>query len=215
MKRDNAIVLVNPLQQELKQPTAYIPLGLAYLASSLEQADVNVKIVNLADIEQTPEDVLSADVVGISVSSATYEQARQLVAFIRYAGPHFIILGGPHPSVLPMQTFDDLQPDAVIAGEAELMLSNFMIGQNKLSPVNDAGVIGDLNVLPFPARHFFKDEHVVDITGIHGQPVGVKSTTVLTSRGCPHTCAFCCKGHMMFKWHRWRSPENVKADFNS
>ena len=43
------IVLINPPQIDLHQPRAYIPLGLAYIGGALEAANVDVKVLNLAD----------------------------------------------------------------------------------------------------------------------------------------------------------------------
>jgi anaerobic magnesium-protoporphyrin IX monomethyl ester cyclase len=44
-----------------------------------------------------------------------------------------------------------------------------------------------LDSLPFPARH------LLDLSSYHREVEGKKVTSVITSRGCPYTCNFCCK----------------------
>ena len=96
-----------------------------------------------------------------------------------------------------------------MTGEAEYLLRDLVTGKVKPEPIMKAGLIQDLDALPFPARHLFNRKDVVDHTGIHGQDKGVPATTIITARGCPFSCLFCTKGHPMFNWYRYRSAELV------
>ena len=206
MKGD--IVLINPPQTQLLLPRAYIPLGLASIGAVLEEADVGVSVLNLADCQDVnkvgfPE----SEWYGITCVSATYNITKKIVSLLKDKGK--TIIGGPHPSVSPEETRTDMKPDIVMTGEAQYHLRNLIQGKIKPEPIMKAGLIQDLNDLPFPARHLFDREDVVDRTGIHGQEKGVPATTLITAMGCPYACAFCCKGHPMFNWYRFRDADLV------
>jgi radical SAM superfamily enzyme YgiQ (UPF0313 family) len=205
-----SVCLINPPQTELRQPSAYIPLGLAYIAAVLEQSNIEVKILQLADTPMekvNPHFFPSADWFGITCVSATYSST---VAISRMLKTH-VVLGGVHPSILPYETRNDTNAHSVIMGEGEYAFRN-MILEGNWKPIINAGIIKDLDSLPFPARHLFDYNDVVDTTGIHGCERGIKATTVITSRGCPFNCSFCCKGHEMFSVFRFRSAKNVRAE---
>lgn len=204
-----SVCLIQSPQTQLHQPRAYIPLGLAYIGAVLEEAGVDVQILNLADkVDPKPSDVPPADWYGISCVTATYDAVKKLIPLLEGR----VVVGGPHPSVLPDETLAELKPDIVMTGESEFAFRDLVLGKIEPEPIMDAGFIEDLNDLPFPARHLFPDSDVVDCSGIHGQEKGVAATTVITSRGCPYSCNFCCKGHPMFNWYRYRDALNVMEE---
>jgi anaerobic magnesium-protoporphyrin IX monomethyl ester cyclase len=100
----------------------------------------------------------------------------------------------------------------VVAGEAEYLMRNLMMGLVRSEPLMDAGIVRDLDVLPYPARHLFPKSNVVDYSGIHGQEKNTPATTIIRSRGCPYACKFCSKGHQMLSQYRYRSPANVVGE---
>lgn len=202
------VTLLQPPQTQLLLPRAYIPLGLGSLAAVLEESDVDVDILNLADCGDIDGvEIPESDWYGISCVSATLPATKKLVSRLRGQGK--TVVGGAHPSVLPEETYSQIKPDVVMSGEAEYLFRDLVTGAVEPEPIMQAGLIQDLNSLPFPARHLFDREDVVDTTGIHGQEKGVPATTVSTGRGCPFSCAFCCKGHPMFNWYRYRSTDLV------
>lgn len=203
------VLLINPPQTHLAQPKAYIPLGIAYLASVLEGNGFYVEILNLAD---TPLDRVSIpqkyDVYGLTCVSATYESVVKISHMLKEQG-HRVIVGGPHATVMPETTLKDTGCDCVVTGEAESTFQSFL---NDTEGVFHCGVTENLDKVPFPARHLFKEEDFIDTTGIHGCERGIKATTVLTSRGCSFNCNFCCRLHPMFRRFRFRSAENVALE---
>ena len=202
------VCLINPPQTQLLLPRAYIPLGLGSLAAVLEEASVDVSILNLADCTDISKvELPESEWYGITCVSATYTNTKKLVSMLRDKGK--TIVGGPHPSVAPEETRDDMKPDVVMTGEAQYLLRDLVLGKAEPTPIMKAGLIQDLNVLPFPARHLFDREDIVDRTGIHGQEKGIPATTVITAMGCPYACFFCCKSHPMFNWYRFRDASLV------
>lgn len=229
------ISLINPPQTELKEPFSYIPLGLGYLASSLiKEGFEDVRIDNLAGIGLDNIKLDFADIFGISYMSAARDGVKRTIDYIREKYPESrIIIGGPHPSVDPIGAYVDINPDILIAGEGERLfpklvnkIYEFNNGNricnennrnknnnwNKISSMYNAGVIEDLDSLPFPARQLFEFDNVVSTSGIHGCEKGVNSSTLITSRGCPFDCKFCCREHQMYSKYRYRSPENVRDE---
>lgn len=202
------VVLVQLPQTQLLQPRAYIPLGIASIAAVLEESSVDVEILNLADCRDIEGvEIPESDWYGVGCVSATLPATKKLVSLLRGKGK--TVVGGAHPSIAPDETYSQVNPDVVMTGEAEYLFRDLVTGAAEPEPIMHAGLIQDLNSLPFPARHLFDSEDVVDVTGIHGQEKGVPATTVITSRGCPYSCNFCCKGHPMFNGYRYRTAFNV------
>lgn len=199
------VILINPPQLELKEPRAYIPLGLAYLGAKLLEEGIEVRVLNLADKRQY--DIPEADIYGITFPSACISAVTEIVNKIRSQYPSArLMVGGPHPTVCPEQVRSTLNVDYIVRGEAESIIVDLVKGKYDRGIV-EAGIIKDLDSLPFPARELFDPKDVVNLTGIHGSDK--PSTTVITSRGCPYACSFCCKRHLMYRLYRYRSPDNV------
>lgn len=197
------ISLVNPPQLQLREPYAYPPLGLCYLAAMLD--DFDVRIDNLAGEKRISLD--HSDVFGVTFPSACKESVGEVVVYIREEYPESkIFLGGPHPTAKPEETFREYAPDYVLAGECENLFP-YLISHPSPKTIHDGGIVDNLDTLPFPRRDLIDRDVVVNLTGIHG--TGKPSTTILSSRGCPYDCRFCCKCHPMYRVFRDRSPEKV------
>ncbi len=64
----------------------------------------------------------------------------------------------------------------------------------------------DLDELPFPARHLAKNR-------LYTRPdTGEPQTTLVTNRGCPHSCTYCLSRQVSGSRNRYRSVENVMAE---
>ncbi|MBI4457130.1 MAG: B12-binding domain-containing radical SAM protein [Acidobacteria bacterium] len=71
-------------------------------------------------------------------------------------------------------------------------------------PIQQGERVEDLDSLPFPARHLINLDHYrID---------GLRSTMLITSRGCPYHCTFCSIQQTMGYPFRARSIENVLAE---
>jgi len=201
------ICLINPPQLELREPTAYPPLGLLYLATVLEKNKIDVSVLNLAGKRKYT--IPTAEVYGITCTCATEPAVKEIIETIRKEVPEgWIIVGGPHPTVAPEEVYKKLAPDVVVVGEAEEEIVKIV--RNRKPKIWHCNLIRDLDSIPYPARHLLRKSEFVNLTGIHGSKK--PSTTILSSRGCPFNCRFCCKGHPMFRVFRYRSAENVEGE---
>lgn len=206
--------LIYPPQPGLREPLSYAPLGLLYVAASMQVEGMPVQVLNLAAARSLDEvRIPRADVYGITCLTATYAICRELIEQIRAQYPKArIVLGGPHPTALPEETLEESGADYVVDGEGEEVMPGIVSG--KYAPgVVKAPRLYDLDRLPLPARHLLQASEVQNLTGVYG-PAGVPSSTIITSRGCPYRCAFCCRIRTT-EGVRYRSPQSILAELET
>lgn len=192
------------------------PLGLLNMAAVLERDGHVVKVMDCPVNRFTISDVLSEvdnfkpDVVGLAAITSLAHVTKELCEVIKNQWPDVtIILGGPHPTVMPEAVSQEMRGDIIIAGEADGVISDVLkdLPAAKAKRVIHAGKVMKLDTLPFPARH------LVDMSKYTSLPNTYKhdphTFQVMTSRGCPFTCTFCHDANGVF---RQRSVENVIAE---
>jgi radical SAM superfamily enzyme YgiQ (UPF0313 family) len=119
-----------------------------------------------------------------------------------------VIVGGPHATADPEDVLA-MGATAVVRGEGERALVELLErGGPGPDGIVDAARITDLDALAFPDRSEAR-RYRYTITDRRGRDH--EATTMITSRGCPHRCAFC--SHAVWG-HRCtaRSPGNVTAE---
>ncbi|MFH0970332.1 MAG: radical SAM protein [Candidatus Diapherotrites archaeon] len=189
------------------------PLGLLSMAAVLERDGHEVKVMDCPVNRYMISDVLSEisnfkpDVVGVAAITSLAHVTKEICDVIKNQWPTItIILGGPHPTVMPEKLAEETRADIVIAGEADGIISDVLrdLPGYKEKRVVQAEKVMKLDTLPFPARH------LVDMKKYTSLPNTYKKDPhtfqVMTSRGCPFTCTFCHDAHGIF---RQRSVENV------
>lgn len=208
---------------------AYIfpPLAVMSLSAYLKKTtdhdihvlDCVVENLTAAELESRVA-ALRPDVVGVSATSAhALYDVRLSIEAIRRATPDtFIVMGGAHVNAFPHLAVQFPGIDAAIHGDSEEPLRRLLevIEQDGnletvpgiLIPGSDAPpfmappapFVEDLDSLPFPDRDGCPPVKYFT-PGMKGQ----RTTTMMSSRGCPHRCVFC----NVPQNYRARSPENV------
>ena len=196
-----------------------IPIGLEYIAASIEKEVDDAHIIDL-ELEEQPFqyflDVFNPDLVGITMSATDHNEGLRLAKITEKNGAT-TVLGGYHPTAIPDELLSHPQVDIIVRGEGELTMKELV---QKGSPEGVLGVsykkgkqiihnpdrplIVDLDSLPFPARHLRrqKDKNRMN----HNS----REFDVITmSRGCWGRCSFCCEPYMSKGRMRFRSPENI------
>jgi magnesium-protoporphyrin IX monomethyl ester (oxidative) cyclase len=198
---------------------ALIPIGVEYLAASIEDL---VDEVNIVDMLQESRHSFTyflksfnPDLVGISMSATEHKSGLRAALSAKKMGIT-TVLGGYHPTGIPDELLTHKQVDMVIRGEGELTMRELVqsgspegvLGisykdNDKVIHNPDRPLIEDLDSLPFPARHLRQHEYTSPIIR------DVAIDELHTSRGCWGRCTFCCEPCMSRSRQRFRSPENV------
>lgn len=212
-------LLGDPILESLE--SRVMPLGLAYLAGALNNAQYSVKAIDMVASRMDLTDILKIcsleqpRMVGISCTTLSYGRAKAVAAIIRGNLPTIpIIMGGPHVTFAFQKILKSGVADIVVHGEGEVTiieLARFVLeGRGSLDQIKGISFlhngkivttpprpfIKELDSLPTPARHLFPWDSYV------AQPIA-------NSRGCPYHCMFCSAGAMAGGNFRLRAPEKV------
>jgi magnesium-protoporphyrin IX monomethyl ester (oxidative) cyclase len=197
------ILLLNPPWQfESSRP----PLGIAILAAVIREKGYEVDILDMG-IEKDPYGKLASildekrpSTVGVTMNTSMFNEACDVLKFVKKFDKNIdTVVGGPHPTALPHETMRIPEIDAVINGEGEISIIDFMKGKRGILPIKP---VMNLDSLPFPARDLLElDKYTYELKGM-------KATPVICSRGCPFRCLYCSKA-VFGSRYRIRSVENV------
>ncbi len=210
------IVLVEPKSTHLHvYSKVAIPRLGAVLLGTMAQAqgyDARVYIEDIAPIDM--QDVLSADLVGISAITSTAPPAYALADQIRAAGIP-VVLGGTHNTFM---TDEGLRhADYVIRGEGEGAFLELIAAVQNGRPVDHIPNLSyhrDGRPVHNPERPMIgtlDDNPIPEFGLVHGwKPGGIVS--IATSRGCPFSCSFCSVPGMYGHAFRTHSVDRVLTE---
>lgn len=202
------VLLVHPPRRGRPESGVSVPpLGLLYLASSLEAAGHRVGLID-ARVEGLRGRRLlerarrfEPEVIGLGGLTPVFEDTITTARLLAPLGAP-IVLGGPHATVRGAQVLDEV-PEAslVVRGEGEQAFPALVAAlARSADPLGVPGVVSrsgmgpapatidDLDALPVPARHLLPARG-------YRYPLwrSARIVTALTSRGCPFRCIFCEK----------------------
>lgn len=139
------VLLINP---NINMPIAVRtspPLGLAYLAAVSEHAGYNVRVLDM-QVDDTSFETLFAefppDVVGFTANTPQVKSAWAVAEKIKQMHSCPIVIGGPHPSVLPEESLKRSRVDIVGRGEGESTWLEILQIVAK-TPRNDSAKLAD------------------------------------------------------------------------
>jgi anaerobic magnesium-protoporphyrin IX monomethyl ester cyclase len=137
-----------------------------------------------------------------------------------------LVVGGPLPSLYPVDFLQDF--DVAVVGEGEKTMVDIVDclekrqdfskvkgiaykknGKPIINPLQE--FIEDLDALPFPTRDLFDNENYKNY---YSKKFGYTTTSMITSRGCPFSCDFCSRP-IFGNDFRTRSPESIVAEVES
>jgi len=175
------ILLLAPPSPFLMDQAVFPPLSLLYLAAALDEWDLEVKVVDLGLDNNWGH--FDPDVIGITGLTSHIPFLRHYVPNLKASYPKAnIIVGGPHFTNVPIDAVR-LGADEVCVGDGEAAILRAVLTPHL--PVRQ-GLI-DIDEWPKPARH------LIDLNQYHYEVGGERATPILTSRGCPYSCAYCSK----------------------
>lgn len=216
------VLLINTNRQ--KSPQTLVPLGVCCVASAVEAAGHEVRVLDLC-FERRPESAAASaaaqwapDVVGLSVrnldncdfsSPRSYlPEVRAVADACRRATRARIVVGGPAVSHAPASMLDMLEADAAVVGEGEQSFPALLEALENGTPLNavpgvvvagdhetsPAPLIDPLDALPDPRPRRWLDLRRYARYGA--------AMPVQTKRGCELRCEYCC--YPALEGSRWR-----------
>jgi len=202
---------------------SHYPLGIAYLHSYLESKGHAIESLwlNNYSFEYGLSSITKAvhnfkpDVIGFQILTPNRVSSYRLIEFIHKTFPNItIVTGGIHTTIMYDQLLRKYPYIIAILGEGEITFYNMLQELSNTKPdltkINgiayfldgnviqnpDRELIENLDVLPFPKHELF----------IYHQR---ETASIITSRGCPNRCSFCCLNTHNKRKVRVRSVENV------
>ena len=199
------------------------PLGLLYIGAVLEQAGETVAAIDGAaeqlDVARVVRRVeqFQPDLIGIGSFTVSFETTRRLAARLKAVLPNVpIILGSYHVTLVPQDAMADENFDVGVLGEGEHTMLELVHHYRDGLPLDDIPGIcfrkddgslhftegrkkfKQLDEFPFPARHLLPPNIYRPVpVDEHAFP----KFSMVTSRGCPHACAFCQKARSGYRSH--------------
>lgn len=207
-------------------PPGHPNIGIAYLGAFLKKNGYEVKVYddglkNNYSLQDSIRE-FKPDLIGVTSFSYCYDYALDCIKRIKSNFDIPVVIGGPHVSVTKEMVFEDSEVDFAIKKEGEYSLIELLdaLKQNKkdFSGIHnliwkdkggvienmDISFISNLDDMPFPDYSLFRVEEYASTK--------LRSTAIITSRGCPYQCTYCSTLLSMGRGFRKRSAENVFAE---
>lgn len=196
-----------------------IPYGIGHLMGILRSKNIHFSFLD----QQITPDVFTKIpgllkshskpyIFAISTLTEALSQARIISDSLKGIYPDCIIIfGGIHPSAMPVETLQSIKScDYVFVGEAETEIANIY---NKLKLGSDLkdqkGIVyrDGVEIIVNPTAEIFKDIDLLpdfpyDLFISHKQ---YNHGHIMSSRGCPYNCSFCCVKVVGKRKYRYKS----------
>lgn len=206
------------------------PLGLAYLAAMSEQRGDTVRVLDM-EVDDTPLSRVvkehNPQIIGITANTTQIKAAWRTARKLKQLTDAAVVLGGPHPTVLPAESAQRPEIDIVVRGEGELTWVDLCARLESGASLQDVQgityqrngevihnpdrpVITDVDSLPFPAYRLLKMDSYTNLQPTLDHVEG-PSYPILSSRGCPYRCNYCSQ--ILPRVWRARSPQNLVAEW--
>lgn len=198
-------------------------LGLGYLVSYAKRYsndDSQYIIINQRPKSAGEIAKLKPDILGFTSMSLFYNEIDRLAHEVKRELDIPTFIGGHHISIMPESLTENF--DFAVIGEGEdtfLQLINNQFNykntegiyyreDGKLKFSGERGLITPLDKIPFPDREAMQlEKYIHNFNWVGTKKLG-RGTSMITSRGCPHKCAF-CSASVFWKKYREHSAEYV------
>ncbi|MEZ4222850.1 MAG: radical SAM protein [Polyangiaceae bacterium] len=201
-----------------------ISLGPYYLQASLRQQGIDSTVLPVregeedADLRRIADS--NPDIIGLSVDISNVEQSAALATRLKERSSALIVAGGPHVTLEQRQFMVDYPCyDMLCVGEGEETMLDIVraVAAGK-RPVDVSGtIVRDRGMVRHNGeRPLIEDLDRLAFPAYENIPFNGHIHPIITSRGCPWDCVFCCT-KKLYSSRRWRarSPENVVEELRA
>ncbi len=194
------------------------PIGLGYIAEALKNNDIEYRVSDLRFPEKRRTliqdiSIFAPDLIALSLMTSKYKHHYSLIDKLGEAFPEIkITAGGPHISLLKEKVlYDCLRIDFGITLEGEETIVELCKGREESKT---EGLIYRENgeVRYTGDRQYIKDIDSIDFPvygGFEAERYDAKSINLVSSRGCPYQCIYCCVKLVSGQKWRARSPQSL------
>lgn len=197
-------------------------LGTLVLGTILKKEGFDVSVYVDDIMQPRMEELLDADLVGLSCITATAPRTYRFADYLRSRGVK-VVIGGPHVTFMVDEALT--HADYVFRGEAENSIVplaralgsgrglesvrglSFRAPDGEVRHNEPAEPVEDLDELPDPDFSLLRGNFKVAWAS--------RVVPIQTSRGCPHDCSFCSVTKMFGRRYRLRSTERVLDELSS
>ncbi len=186
-----------------------VPYGLMSIAAYLEKNKIGVSLANYSSIgyKCALNEIIKkkTDILCLSLFTFNRVDTLKLVRLVKSKNPGItIIVGGPHATHLS-EEIAERYPEIshIVKGEGEealLNLLNELKNKKKPARIISSGRIKNIDGIPFAS-------------GFSGRMKGVNPNEqykyIITTRGCPGKCVYCCSPNFWQRKVAYRSAENI------
>lgn len=213
---------------ELKTITLRPPIDLLYAAACFERGGCETRVTDYPAVSAGWDDLrrelteFAPDFLILEITTPTLEDDLRAAEIAKEVDASTTTIAkGAHFSVFDGETLKrHPELDLVLRGEYEWACLELAGGADPrdvdgvtyrddvggVVRTQDRAFSDDLDALPFPSRHLIDN-------ALYTRPdTGAPQTTVVTNRGCPHSCVFCLASQVAGHKNRYRSVENVVAE---
>jgi len=172
----------------------HINHGLCSLSACAKKRSHETHLIDLRELSGWDDfaidlQKLSPDIIAITMMSVDFDYAVEAAKAAKAALPETkVVVGGPHPSIMPEELTPNNDIDHIVIGEGETsflkLLEDIEGGRSREKVV--MGEHPDLDSLPFADRELFRFKES-PIEGFLERPF----VTLIAGRGCRYNCSFC------------------------
>lgn len=214
--------------EEMKTIALRPPVDLMYSAASVQATGSACKLVDYPAEDRSwdalEKDLLDfkPDILMLSITTPSLHKDVEAASLAKRLNSSILTVAkGAHFHLLDVDSLQKYpQLDCVIRGEYEVTSAELAQGKplneilgltwrdatGEIHKNADRPFVDNLDTIPFPARDLTRNDLYVRPDTMEMQ------TTIVTNRGCPHSCIYCLAPIVSGKKNRYRSTDNVVAE---
>ena len=219
------LLIKPPLNPNIINTKTYEPLGLEYIAASVEEYEVDIFDMRIEKNLEKKLRTFKPDVVGATAYTCDVNTVKRILKEVkRYDNKIKTVIGGHHATFVP-QDFAESFIDTIFIGYADQTFKEYidiLVNEGDIKDVNNIAMVEDggicfteqrpekvaLDSLPMPARHLTQKYR-------YHNTVQQKVTLIMSSRGCPFRCTFCACWKLMNGKYVTRNVDSLIAELKS